>query len=747
MSGRASGVNGLFTMSGYAPGMGRTLSPFLHKLLVLGLACLMSALLPAAGRAQDATVDWANANVPSLTSLPSGTTVAGSDGTTARVDWSVALNGTGSFDPAFATDFVSYFSGQIGNAQSPLFVGFNNSSYDTGDKVIVTITLSRTVGNLRFTLDDIDAGNYTDAIEVYYDDDLSGTMSNAATNTAFWSIGSSVTRTNDATVNGWRGTASSDQFTTNGTIAFAFGDQAVRRIQVVYYSYTGTGDPGSQFLGLSDLTYYGPGADLSLSKALVGSPPVQGGTATWRLTVSNNITSTQTPTGIVVRDVLPAGFNFVSSSGTGSFDAATGNWSVGSVAPGNSVSLTISGTVSSAAGTSITNVAQITASSAADPDSTVNNGVTTEDDYATSSFTVQSGNAPGVPPTLMCPAGVSVFDWDRISSWTPGSVDNSYAFSTFGNVRFRLTNNGAYVNNAAFGGQSPTVSNAFTGGLVPAQNSLTIVSNQTNQSGVVQVTITLPRAFAGVQFSIFDVDFASGQFTDRVQVTGSNGGSTVTPVLTNGNVNTVSGNVAIGNGASNSDQALGNVVVTFSQAVDTIVLTYGNHTNAPADPGQQGIGLHDLTVCNPSTTLSVTKVSSVISDPSNDTTNPKAIPGAVVEYLITVSNTGGVATDEDSVVVTDNGPANAKMCLLSRSGGPVIFDDATGSSGVTYTFTSLSSATDSLAFSNDDGTSFSYIPTSDSDGCDTAITAFRVIPSGAFAGGKTIAIRFRYKIE
>jgi uncharacterized repeat protein (TIGR01451 family) len=52
-----------------------------------------------------------------------------------------------------------------------------------------------------------------------------------------------------------------------------------------------------------------------------------------------------------------------------------------------------------------------------------------------------------------------------------------------------------------------------------------------------------------------------------------------------------------------------------------------------------------------SATLSVLKDSDVISDPFNGTTNPKAIPGAVIEYSILVENTGTViATD---VSITD----------------------------------------------------------------------------------------------
>ncbi len=734
--------------------MSKILHP-LTRLLSVWVVVLAAALLaaPQAAFAQNADIDWADAGVASLTPFPSGTTVTGSDGTTATVTWSTQTDG-GTFVPEFGGDFVSYFSGQIGAGQSPLLTSFNNSAFDPDDRVIIDITLSRSVGNLEFALSDIDLGSFTDAIEVYYDDDLAGGFANAATNTAFWTTGASVTRTNDAVVNGWRGVAGSATAATDGDIAFDFGAQQVQRIRIVYFSYTGTGDPTGQFAGISDFAFDGQGADLSLTKSLIGSPPVTGGTATWRLTVVNSSASTETANGIIIEDTFPGGFNFGSASGDGTFNSGNGQWDVGSLAPGASASITLTGTVTAAAGTSLTNIAEIIASSANDPDSAVNNGVTTEDDYASSNFTVQTGRAPGVPPVLACPAGQSVFDWDAIAGWTAGSTDNTYAFSTFGDVRFQLTNDGAYINNATFGGQSPTVFNAFTGGLTPAENSLTVLANQPNQAGEVELTITLPRSFTGLQFTIFDVDFNSGQFADRVEVVGTSGGSTVLPTLTNGNVNFVVGNEAFGDGGSNNDQALGNVVVTFNQAVDTVIVRYGNHSTAPADPGQQGIGVHDIAVCNPFAQLDVTKVSSVISDPVNGNLNPKAIPGATIEYLITVTNTGPDAADADSVVIWDDGPADAKMCLLDRNGGPVIFADPGSNSGLTYDYGGAGSppldlgvTTDDLEFSNDDGTSFDYVPTADGDQCDAAVTDFRVRPAGAFAAGASITLRVRYQVQ
>ncbi|MEX0343016.1 MAG: proprotein convertase P-domain-containing protein [Erythrobacter sp.] len=492
-------------------------------------------------------------------------------------------------------------------------------------------------------------------------------------------------------------------------------------------------------------------ADMSLTKTIVSSDPVDGGTVTYRLTVSNSAISTQSATGVSVRDTLPAQLAFSSASGSGSFNPATGIWTLPSLAAGASASIDITATISAGSGTSITNTAEIASSNQTDSDSTPNNGASGEDDYASISFTVQAGRAAGIPPALNCPNGAGLFDWDASSiSWTAGTVSNSYALGSFGNIAFNLTNDGVYINNAAFGGQSPTLQSTFTGGISPAERSLGVVANQSNRSGVVTITIALPRAFDGVQFSIFDVDFANNQFTDRVVVTGSNGGASVLPTLTNGNSNYVTGNTAIGDAASNSDSARGNLVVTFASKVDTIVITYGNHTTAPADPGQQGIALHDIEFCLPFTTLGVTKLSSVISDPVNGATNPKAIPGALIEYLISVTNTGTEPADSDSVVVADDTPADAKMCLADLGGpgsGPVLFGAGSPASGLSYSFAALGNGTDDLEFSSDDGATWTYVPTADADGCDGAVSNFRVRPAGAFAAATGFTLRVRFIVE
>ncbi len=50
--------------------------------------------------------------------------------------------------------------------------------------------------------------------------------------------------------------------------------------------------------------------------------------------------------------------------------------------------------------------------------------------------------------------------------------------------------------------------------------------------------------------------------------------------------------------------------------------------------------------------LSIQKTSAIISDPFNGTTNPKRIPGAVIEYTITVTNADGAA-DATHIVISD----------------------------------------------------------------------------------------------
>ena len=74
------------------------------------------------------------------------------------------------------------------------------------------------------------------------------------------------------------------------------------------------------------------------------------------------------------------------------------DWTVGSIPPGTTRTLTIAGTVTATAGATIANIAEVSASSAFDFDSTPGNGAAGEDDYDTASFTV-AGTAAAIALT------------------------------------------------------------------------------------------------------------------------------------------------------------------------------------------------------------------------------------------------------------------------------------------------------------------------------------------------------------
>lgn len=389
-------------------------------------------------------------------------------------------------------------------------------------------------------------------------------------------------------------------------------------------------------------------ADLSLTKTVSTGTPAAGASITYTLNLTNASSSPSTATGVTARDLLPAGVSYTSHSGFGTYSAATGVWTVGSVAPGQTRTLTIQATVTAMASATVVNTAEITASSVGDIDSTTNNGSTDEDDYASASFTVQGTRVAGSPPTLSCPAGSTLFDWDG-RTWTSGSLNNSYALTNIGTIGFAVSSPGTWT-------ASPALNNSNNGGIAGSQTSLYQSLDFATRDETATTVITLPTAVPGVQFRVFDVDFAANDFADRLTVTGSFNGSPVTPTLTNGLANYVVGNTAIGDTGSGATSGDGNVVVTFSSPVDTITIVYGNHTTAPANPDGQAISIWDITFCNPVAVLGVTKLSTLISDPTNGTVNPRAIPGALMEYCILVQNPGsGTATN---VVGTDAIPGN-----------------------------------------------------------------------------------------
>ncbi len=137
--------------------------------------------------------------------------------------------------------------------------------------------------------------------------------------------------------------------------------------------------------------------------------------------------------------------------------------------------------------------------------------------------------------------------------------------------------------------------------------------------------------------------------------------------------------------------------------------------------------------------LTVTKSVSTAWDPSNKFVLPKAVPGAQVDYTLTVSNALFQSTARN-IVISDAIPVKLKFYV--GTGNPVTVTIGVFSS-LTYTYTSLSSGTDGLDFSSDNGANWTYTPVAGADGSDPLVTNIRVKPGGSQTAGDSFTIVFR----
>lgn len=145
--------------------------------------------------------------------------------------------------------------------------------------------------------------------------------------------------------------------------------------------------------------------------------------------------------------------------------------------------------------------------------------------------------------------------------------------------------------------------------------------------------------------------------------------------------------------------------------------------------------------------LNVAKTSAVISDPIDGTTNPKRIPGAIIRYSVTLTNTG-VGTVDTGTAITDPVPAGTDLYVGSVSGQAVDFIDGATPSGLSFAFPA------NVSYSNTPGgtSNFTYTPIADAAGFDPAVTGVRIAPTGVMnaavgAASPSFTVRFRTRIR
>ena len=142
-------------------------------------------------------------------------------------------------------------------------------------------------------------------------------------------------------------------------------------------------------------------------------------------------------------------------------------------------------------------------------------------------------------------------------------------------------------------------------------------------------------------------------------------------------------------------------------------------------------------------TLVASKASLTQSDPVNGSVNPKAIPGAVVSYSITVQNTGPSTVDSNSVFIVDALPAEI---AVGTAASPT-FTQGTPASGLTLTVGTdvrySNSATAPASFA-----ACTYTPAA---AYDPAVRFVCINPKGTMAGSTgtppSFTVSFRSQIK
>ncbi len=222
----------------------------------------------------------------------------------------------------------------------------------------------------------------------------------------------------------------------------------------------------------------------------------------------------------------------------------------------------------------------------------------------------------------------------------------------------------------------------------------------------------------------------------------SNSGQNVTCTRT--------GNLAVGASTSNITLTVAVTAAAGSSVSNTASVSGTNFDNQNGNDNSTA-----TTGINTGPNISLQKTTITISDPVNGINNPKAIPGALAEYTITATNTGSSPADNNTITISDAIPSNTALYVGDISGagtGPIRFVNGNPPSGLNYNFIALGNTSDNLSFSDNNGASYTYVPSPDAEGVDTNVTNIRVTTLNQFLasgvnGDPSFSILFRVKVQ
>ncbi|MEJ8804359.1 T9SS type A sorting domain-containing protein [Pontibacter sp. H249] len=132
------------------------------------------------------------------------------------------------------------------------------------------------------------------------------------------------------------------------------------------------------------------------------------------------------------------------------------------------------------------------------------------------------------------------------------------------------------------------------------KRTFTLIQNGATPTVGSIINLNLSKPVSDLSFTLFDVDVATNQFKDKINVVGYNKGVPVQ--LEKSKVKTTSYNqftegtpgIISGITASDNTSGEGDVAITFSQPVDRVMIEYLNDSQNRSNNGRQGIGIHNL---------------------------------------------------------------------------------------------------------------------------------------------------------
>ncbi len=400
-------------------------------------------------------------------------------------------------------------------------------------------------------------------------------------------------------------------------------------------------------------------ADLAVVTTVSSSTPAKGNNVNFVIKATNN--GPNEATGVVVRDVLPNGYTFVSAS-TNQYSSNTGNWTIGSLANTATTSLTITATVNESGiysttatigGTKQDLVDNNNASTVATTPVSVSDRSVTKVASSTApvvgsvvSFTVMAiNNGPSAATSVRVTDGLGPGYSFQSATASMGTYNSSTGLWTIGTmakngmatlvISATVNSTGSYANTATISG---TETDPVTG-----NNTVTITPIPVLQADLAltqNVDKPTPDVGTNVVFTLVATNNGPSPASGvNVQESLSSGYSLVSASATTGSYSAGSGQWTIGSLSSGQS-----VTLTITATVNTT----GSYTSSATISGAET----DLNNTNNTATAA-----------------PVPVPKADLSVVKTVNtSTSDVGTNVVfTVIATNNGPSPATGVTVGES--------------------------------------------------------------------------------